>query len=259
MAGDWNRRLHLGTSGYVYGHWKGIFYPRGVPPSRWLEYYARFFDTVELNGTFYRLPPETAVDRWRENVPADFLFVCKGSRFLTHMKRLLDTGLGLERFYRPVLRLGVKLGPILWQLPPTFKKPDLARLDRFLAAQPEGTRHAIEFRDPAWYTKEVCDLLDRYGAAFCEHDRVDRAPPRLTGGWRYIRFHGPSGGGYHGRYGTRRLEPFARKLKTWLKGGREAFVYFNNDMCGAALYDAQELGRLLGLPIRISLPPWREQ
>jgi uncharacterized protein YecE (DUF72 family) len=236
-------RLRIGTSGYLYKHWRGVIYPPRVAQRDWLPLYARFFDTVEMNATFYRLPTPEAVARWREIVPEDFLFAVKGSRYLTHMKRLLDSGEGLRRFYFPVVRLAEKLGPSLWQLPPHMK-PDLERLDGFLSHLPPG-RHAVEFRDPAWYAEAVCDVLDAHGAAFCEHDNVRRPPPRLTGGWRYLRFHGTTGK-YTGRYGADGLRPHADDLLAWARRGRDAYVYFNNDLGGHAVHDALTLLALVG-------------
>ncbi len=246
-------RIHLGTSGFVYKHWKGLLYPEKLPARRWLERYAQVFSTVEMNTTFYRLPTAEAVDRWRDESPKGFIFAFKGSRFLTHMKRLTDTTVGVRRYFDLVLRLGSKLGPILWQLPPQMTRPDPERLARFLAAMPKGTRHAFEVRSDGWYTDEVCDVLDRYGCAFCEHDLVRRQPPRVTGGFRYIRFHGATGK-YQGRYGRDGLEPWAKDLKSWRRKGREAWVYFNNDLHGHALYDALELSDLLGEPLEAELP-----
>src|SRR6266581_2690348 len=159
-------RIRVGTSGYAYKHWRDLLY-EGVPPPRWLERYAQVFDTVELNATFYRLPSASMVDGWRDRTPRGFLFACKGSRYITHMKRLKDPGPALERYFEVVLRLGPKLGPILWQLPPRMNRPDLPRLDDFLARVPQQLRHAVEFRNAAWYTGEVCEVLDRHGAAFC--------------------------------------------------------------------------------------------
>lgn len=242
--------IHLGTSGYVYKHWRGLFYPAGLPASRWLPYYARVFSTVELNATFYRLPTPEAVDGWRERVPDGFLFAAKGSRFISHMKRLTETGVGLERFYGPVRRLGSKLGPVLWQLPPQMKNPDVARLENFLAHLPRDVRHAFEFRDAAWYRDDVLEVLDRYGAALCEHDLVPVRPPAVTGGFRYLRFHGATAR-YDGRYGRAALRPVARALKKWRDGGHTAWVYFNNDLHGYALLDAFDLSELLGEPVHL--------
>lgn len=167
----------------------------------------------------------------------------KGSRYLTHMKRLLDAGVGLRRFFRVASRLGPKLGPVLWQLPPRMKL-DLPRLDRFLSRLPAG-RHAFEFRDPAWYTDGTCEVLDRHGAAFCEHDAVARDPPRLTGGFRYVRYHGTTGR-YAGRYGAAALRPRAESYLASAAAGADVFVYFNNDAGGHAVRDALDLLALVG-------------
>jgi uncharacterized protein YecE (DUF72 family) len=227
----------------MYRHWRGLLYPERLPQRLWLERYVRFFDTVEMNATFYRLPSKETVERWRDAAPRGFVFAVKGSRYLTHLKRLLDSGDGLRRFYEPVARFGPKLGPVLWQLPPQLK-PDLPRLDAFLARLPAG-RHAVEFRDPGWYTEETCDVLDRHGAAFCEHDNVRVDPPRLTGRFRYVRFHGTTGR-YSGRYGGEALRPFAERYLESAARGREVFVYFNNDIGGHAVHDALDLLALVG-------------
>jgi uncharacterized protein YecE (DUF72 family) len=242
-----NGRILVGTSGYVYRHWRGVFYPAGLPASRWLPFYAEVFPTLELNATFYRLPSVEAVARWRQQTPRRFLFACKGSRFLTHMKRLTDKGVGVRRFFSRVGALQHKLAVVLWQLPPQMKRADPERLDSFLAALPRGPRHAVEFRDEAWYTGEVARVLDARGAAFCEHDLVRRDPPARTGGFRYLRFHGTSGR-YAGRYGRAALRPVARDLLAWSRSGHDAFVYFNNDAHGHAVTDALELTSLLTEP-----------
>jgi uncharacterized protein YecE (DUF72 family) len=245
--------IWLGTSGYVYKHWARIFY-EGVPQRRWLQHYAAVFRTVELNNTFYRLPTPQMVDGWRKNSPPGFLFACKGSRFLTHMKRLLEHGEGLTRFFDLVNRLGRKLGPILWQLPAQMNKADEGRLESFLQALPPNRRHVFEFRSEAWYTQAICRVLDRHGVAFCEHDLVAKRPPRLTGPFRYLRFHGASSK-YSGRYGKSALAPFAGDLSRWSAQGGEIYAYFNNDLHGHALMDALELSELLGDPLPVHLHP----
>jgi uncharacterized protein YecE (DUF72 family) len=238
--------IHLGTSGYVYRDWKDVFYPKGLPAIRWLDHYSQVFPTVELNATFYRLPTATAVDGWRDRTPPGFRFAAKGSRYLTHMKRLRDPGPGIERYFELISRLGKKLSVVLWQLPPQMNRADPERLAGFLAKLPRrGLRHAVEFRSGAWYTEEVCEVLDAFGAAFCEHDLVASTPPRLTGGFRYLRFHGATGK-YRGRYGKRALRPFARDL---LRGSGDAYVYFNNDHFAHAIRDALDLSELLGEPL----------
>jgi uncharacterized protein YecE (DUF72 family) len=243
--------IRLGTSGFSYPDWKHLLY-EGVPQRKWLEHYAQVFRTVELNATFYRLPAEKTVDRWREETPGGFLFACKGSRYLTHMKRLTDEGPGIRRFFDKVDRLKQKLGPILWQLPPTLKKANLELLESYLSRLPKGRRHVFEFRAEDWYREEVCRVLDRHGAAFCEHDLVGRLPPRTTGGFRYIRFHG-AGARYSGRYKKKALEPWARDLESWSAQGRDAFVYFNNDQFGHALMDALDFSELLDQPVPLEL------
>ena len=250
-------RIHLGTSGYVYPHWREVLYPKGLPACDWLSQYASVFSTVELNATFYRLPTENAARCWREGTPKGFRFAAKGSRFLTHMKRLTETGVGLERFYAPLRALGEKLSVVLWQLPAQMSHPNLERLDAFLAAQPTGLRQVFEFRHPNWYVEEVAAVLDRHGCAFCEHDLVDLRPPRVTGGFRYLRFHGRLG--YRGLYGRRRLQPWAEDLSAWRDGGRDAYVYFNNDLEGHAVHDALELADLLGAALPSLLEEGLEQ
>jgi uncharacterized protein YecE (DUF72 family) len=238
--------IHLGTSGYSYDHWRHVFYPEGLPTSRWLEHYARIFSTVELNTTFYRLPTARAVDGWREGTPPGFSFAAKGSRYLTHMKRLTDPGPGIDRYFQLIHRLGKKLSVVLWQLPPQMNRADPERLARFLERLPRhGLRHAVEFRSPSWYAAEICDVLDASGAAFCEHDLVRLRPPRVTGGFRYLRFHGATGK-YRGRYGKKALRPFARNLLRW---PGDAYVYFNNDHFGHAIRDALDLSELIGEPL----------
>ena len=238
--------IHLGTSGYVYDDWRHVFYPRGLPTRRWLEHYSAIFPTVELNATFYRLPTPSAVDGWREGTPRGFRFAAKGSRYLTHMRRLKDPGPGIERYFELILRLGRKLSVVLWQLPPQMNRADPDRLAGFLDKLPRrGLRHAVEFRSAAWYSETICDVLDAHGAAFCEHDLVPARPPRLTGEFRYLRFHGATGK-YRGRYGKRALRPFARDLRGF---AGDAYVYFNNDHFGHALRDALDLSELLGTPL----------
>lgn len=239
--------LFVGTSGYLYPHWRGILYPPGLAVSKWLPRYAEVFATVELNTTFYRLPSVEAVDRWRQTTPPGFLFACKGSRFLTHLKRLREVDTGVTRYFEPVRRLRRKLGPVLWQLPPQMNKADPQRLDAFLGALPRKLRQVVEFRSDAWYVDEICDVLDKHRVAFCEHDLLAAHPPRFTGGFRYLRFHGATGK-YQGRYGRSGLRAIAKELEDWRAGGHDAFAYFNNDTRGYAVFDALELLDLLGQP-----------
>jgi uncharacterized protein YecE (DUF72 family) len=237
--------VRVGCSGWNYRDWRGAVYPPGLPAARWLEHYAARFDTVEVNTTFYRLPARDAVARWVEQTPERFVFAVKGSRFLTHMKRLTDTGQGLERFYERIepLVASRRLGPVLWQLPERFHRDD-ERLDRWLAALPAG-RHALEFRHPSWFHPEVEALLRARGAALVIADRrgLDFQTHAMTAGWTFVRFHHGSRG-RRGNYSHSELEAWCRRLSGWA-GEREVFAYFNNDWEAFAPRNAATLARCL--------------
>src|SRR5579872_5068794 len=152
--------VYIGTSGWHYQHWRGPFYPEKLPASKMLEFYTQHFDTVELNNTFYRLPPEKGLAQWRETTPAHFRFAAKGSRYLTHMKKLKDPEKGVGNFFSRVDQLGAKLGPIVFQLPPHWGA-DPGRLDEFLQSLPPRRRYAFELRDPSWHAEDVYRILRR--------------------------------------------------------------------------------------------------
>ncbi|MGZ3447501.1 MAG: DUF72 domain-containing protein [Myxococcaceae bacterium] len=247
-------RVLVGTSGYLYQHWRNVLYPPGLGTGRWLGRYASLFSTLELNTTFYRLTTANAAARWRETTPPGFVFAAKGSRYITHMKKLKDPAEALTRFFTPLTPLRSKLAVVLWQLPPRFDVDALPRLDAFLAALPRPFRYAVEFREPSWYLPETCEVLDAHGAAFCEHDLVPLPPPRLTGGFRYLRFHG-AGAKYGGRYGPAALDPVARDLLRTRRRGVDAYVFFNNDIGGHAVHDALTLRTALGETMRLDTPP----
>jgi uncharacterized protein YecE (DUF72 family) len=236
------KRIQVGTSGWHYTHWKGRFYPADVRAADRLNYYAERFDIVELNNTFYRLPTETAVLRWKETSPPDFHFAVKGSRYLTHMKKLKDPSLGLERFFSPVDLLGSKLGPVLFQLPPHWEV-DENRLHVFLEALPPGNRYAFEFRDPSWNTKSVYKLLARFQAAYCIFDLAGfQSPLELTTDFTYLRLHGP-GRRYEGSYDDSTLRSWAKRLRGW--DLTSAYVFFDNDQAAYAPQNAIRLQSLL--------------
>ncbi|MHB1361279.1 MAG: DUF72 domain-containing protein [Thermoleophilia bacterium] len=241
--------LRIGTSGWNYSHWRQIFYPRGMKQAEWLTFYAQSFDTVEINTTFYRLPKPEYVENWAASVPEGFLFAVKGSRYLTHVKRLGDTGEPVERFFDLMSRFGEKAGPILWQLPPQMKL-DGDRLAAFVSALPGGWRHAFEFRHPSWFCGEVYDILERAGAALVIGDHPDR--PReviLTAGWTYLRFHY---GEEEGRYSSDQLQRWAGRIRDLTAEGADFYIYFNNDWRGYAINNARELGRMLAIASRLS-------
>jgi uncharacterized protein YecE (DUF72 family) len=240
--------IRIGCSGWNYQHWRdGVFYPPRLPPRRWLEHYARHFDTVEVNMTFYRLPKETAVSNWVRESPPGFVFAVKMSRYVTHIKRLRDLPPSLELFYsriRPLVGTP-KLGPVLWQLPATFRRDD-ERLAQTLEALPPG-RHCFEFRHESWFAEEVYELLRRSGVALVIGDTPERPfqAHELTTGWTFIRFHH----GTRGRlsnYSERELEEWAERIEDWAGRG-DVYAYFNNDRNGYAVRNGLWLKRRLGV------------
>jgi uncharacterized protein YecE (DUF72 family) len=239
-----NDGIHIGCSGWHYKHWKGPFYPEKLPASKMLDYYAQHFDTVELNTTFYRLPPENGVDQWRESTPPGFTFAAKGSRFITHMKKFSDPALAIERYFERVDRLGSKLGPIVFQTPPWWEA-NLERLDAFCDALPRRHRYAFELRNPTWHTADCYRILKRHNAAFCVFEIAGfHSPIELTADWTYVRLHGP-GGAYQGSYPDETLRTWAERLRSWSADLRAAYVYFDNDQAGYAVGNALELKRMV--------------
>ena len=207
-----------------------------------LAYYARHFDIVELNNTFYKLPAEEAVKAWRESTPARFRFAAKGSRFLTHMKKLTDTGRGIDRFFGRVDLLGRKLGPVVFQLPPRWRV-NVERLAAFCEALPRGHRYAFEFREPSWNQKAVFEVLRKFRAAYCIFELAGvRSPCEITTDFTYIRLHGP-GEAYQGSYDDRALRKWARRLRDW--DLRTAYVFFDNDEAGYAPKNAMRLREMV--------------
>lgn len=231
--------IRIGTSGWVYPHWQGIFYPKDLPASEWFAYYASAFDTVEINNTFYRLPKVETFERWRRQAPHGFLYSVKANRFITHMKKLKNPEMSVPHFYERALRLGPTLGPLLFQLPPRWKA-DLVRLEGFLRCVPGKCTNVVEFRDQTWLVEGVFNLMERYGVSHCIHDmRPLRIPIRLTSGTAYLRFHGDP---FHdGGYTRRHLKSWAGRMKDWSDAGLDVYAYFNNDVGGHAIRDASAL------------------
>ena len=235
-------QVHVGCSGWQYRHWRGDFYPAELPQTRWFAHYALFFDTVEINNSFYRLPEATTFAKWRQQAPRHFVYAVKASRFLTHMKKLKDPEEPVGRLFSRAVELRGKLGPVLYQLPKQMPK-NVERLAAFLDLLPERVRHVIEFREPSWYDEQVMRLLRQHNVALCLHDMPGSETPRvLTARFAYVRFHGATGR-YNGAYSTDALLRWAEWL---LATAVPAFVYFNNDLFGHALMDAMELSGLLG-------------
>jgi uncharacterized protein YecE (DUF72 family) len=237
--------IHIGTSGYHYKHWRGPFYPERFSPARMLSFYSERFQTVELNTTFYRLPPKKAVEEWAASTPNHFLFAAKGSRFITHMKKLKDPEIALDRYFDHLTPLGRKLGPIVFQLPP-FWECNFDRLNYFLNALPPRRRYAFEFRNATWHTAPVYRLLEKFNAAFCPWDLAGcQSPVRLTADWTYVRLHGPGPGKYQGSYSSSALNGWARRIETWARELKAVFIYFDNDSQGLAVHDALALRRIV--------------
>lgn len=232
--------IRIGCSGWVYKHWRGILYPTGLPQTRWFGRYAEEFDTVEINNSFYRLPKPETFDKWREQAPPGFCYTVKANRFLTQAKKLKDCEEPLERMMSAVRHLGDRLGPILYQLPPRMSI-NLERLESFLAIVPKDIANVFEFRHPSWYEQATYDLLDRYGAGFCVHDMAGSASPQVAvGPVAYVRFHGGEGK-YWGRYSDEALLGWSDWLIGEARRGRTCWCYFNNDINGDAIHDAQTL------------------
>jgi uncharacterized protein YecE (DUF72 family) len=214
-------------------------YPQGAPARTWFSLYAQRFDTVEINNTFYRLPPESTVDHWAEQAPEAFCYAVKVGQFGSHRMKLKDAASWLPRHLDRVERLGPHLGPNLVQLPPRWRR-NAERLDEMLSVAPSSLRWAVEVRDPSWLHDDVFDVLARHDAALCIHDLLVDHPWERTAKWSYLRFHGPRAveDKYRGRYGPRRLTRVADRIEAWLDEGTDVFAYFNNDYDGHAVADA---------------------
>jgi uncharacterized protein YecE (DUF72 family) len=230
--------IRIGTSGWLYYHWQGRFYPEDLPKSKWFEYYSRQFDSVELNNTFYRMPRKQTIKNWHTNAPENFLYAVKASRFITHIKRLNGVDEPVQTFYETMTLLKEKLGPVLFQLPPSMQQ-NLELLKSFLKLLPENPKPVIEFRNKSWFDNGTYDLLRKYNAAFCIHDLVGNESPRIqTSDTIYIRFHGTAGR-YEGNYSDKALTDWAKWIRR--QKVRSVFVYFNNDYNAYAVDNAKQL------------------
>ncbi len=240
--------IYIGTSGYVYNHWgRGVVYPEDLPQKRWLEFYAKYFRTVELNVTFYRLPAKSAFQGWKRRTPKDFSFAVKGSRFITHLKRLKDVDDSLKVLFDRASCLKEKLSVVLWQLPPKFKI-NLDRLTEFVRClkKYKYTRHSFEFREESWFCKEVYEILKDADMSLCLADwpRFEVEVPD-TASFVYLRRHGAAGELYSGSYSETQLREDAKKIKRWQSQGKDVYIYFNNDAHGWAIKNALSLSRML--------------
>ncbi|MBN2397463.1 MAG: DUF72 domain-containing protein [Deltaproteobacteria bacterium] len=239
-------KIHIGTSGWHYNHWRGPFYPDAIASGDMLPYYAGKFHTVEINSSFYRLPKKSTLEMWKQAVPPDFVFAVKGSRYITHMKKLKDPSTGVPPLLDAVSVLGKQAGPLLFQLPPHWhSNPE--RLDTFLQFLPGDLRYAFEFRDPSWFSDEIYQILANRGAAFCIYHLAGYLSPKeVTADFVYVRLHGP-GGAYQGRYDEAALSGWVGTFSTWQDQGKEIFCYCDNDEAGHAARDALRLKEKLSI------------
>jgi len=249
-------RFLIGTSGWVYSHWQGIFYPENLPAKNKLKYFSQHFKTTEINYSFYHLPRPSTYQNWYKQVPADFIFAVKASRFITHIKRLKRIKEAWQQFIENALNLKEKLGPILFQFPPSFKitEENIKRLENFLKVlkgdslkfKVYSLRFAMEFRHESWCNEKTYKLLEKYNCAWVIADspsypRADVA----TADFVYIRLHG-SKVLFSSKYTKNELNSLAEKIKRWLKQNLDIYCYFNNDFHGYAIENAKELLKLCG-------------
>lgn len=237
-------QFYIGTSGWHYVHWRDRFYPAKLPKAKWLEFYASNFNTVELNNSFYRLPTEAAFTTWRDSSPSDFVYAVKVSRFITHIKRLKNTGDAVEKFINRARILGEKLGPLLYQLPPNMHRNDEV-LESFISSLPDGVRHVVEFRHQSWLDEEVFQILRRYNTGFCVFDMPSISCPLIaTADFAYIRFHGSSAL-YSSCYSDEELTGWGNRLADLASKLKVVYVYFNNDVEAFAIRNAVTLRNYL--------------
>lgn len=237
---DITGNIYIGTSGWHYKHWKGNFYPANMPQRDYLNHYLQFFKTVEINNSFYKLPAADTFACWRKAVPEDFIFAVKGSRFITHMKKLKDPEQSFAKFIHQVGFLEEKLGPILFQLPPMWNL-NYQRLKIFLEMLPAYYRYTIEFRNANWYDERVYELLREHKVAFCIYELEGHmSPMEVTADFVYVRLHGPEGK-YAGSYSDTALQWWANQALTWSLQGKHVYIYFDNDQNGYAVFNAQTL------------------
>ena len=239
-------KLYIGTSGYIYPHWTGVFYPQKLSSQEKLRYYSRYFKTVEINYSFYHLPQPSTYKNWYSNTPKDFLFAIKASRFITHIKRLKGVKIAWRSFIGNALILKDKLGPVLMQFPPSFQatEENIKRLKKFFQFLDKSNRKiklAIEFRHKTWCQEKIYKLLREHNIAWviADSSRFPKAE-QVTAKFVYVRMHGGEAL-YSSDYSSKELKQWAEKIKKWLHRGLNVFVYFNNDASGYAIKNAQEL------------------
>jgi uncharacterized protein YecE (DUF72 family) len=238
-------KLHIGTSGFSYDHWKGVFYPERLKSRQWLEFYCRSFDTVELNSSFYHLPAAKVVDSWRERTPGDFVYAVKASRYITHRLKLSGVDESLKLLYDRMEHLGPKLGPILFQLPPSMKI-DPNKLSKFCGLLKDNHRHVFEFRHESWDTGETMSILREHNSCACFVSMPGiESVEEVTSDFVYIRFHGAEKL-YASKYTKKQLGAWRDLINEYRKSNLDIYAYFNNDYNAFAVENALTLKELLG-------------
>jgi uncharacterized protein YecE (DUF72 family) len=236
-------KLFIGTSGWLYPHWKGNFYPEDLKTKDQFRFYQQHFDTVELNNSFYRLPGRETFLKWKKTTKPGFIFSVKANRFITHMKKLKDPAEPMKRMMYSARGLGQKLGPVLFQLPPKWQK-NTERFREFLKTLPKKGRFVFEFRETSWYEEDILSLLKSKNCAFCIYELAGHLSPlEVTADFVYVRLHGP-GNKYQGSYPMATLKKWAARIREWRRAGRDVYVYFDNDQAGYAAFNALTLQRL---------------
>ncbi len=233
-------KVFIGTSGWTYNHWRGVFYPEGVKQGEWFKFYSERFKTVEINATFYRLMPETTFKGWANKAPRDFCFAVKMWRLITHRKYLKECTSQVQDFMNRCKLLGKFLGPILIQLPPNFKI-DIGLLANFLSILPQPFDYTVEFRNNEWMCEDVYKILRENKISFCIYHHPQIQCPRvITSDIVYIRFHG-KGIRYSGKYTKDDIGEWGEFIKDCLDNDLRVYAYFNNDFRGYAVENAMEL------------------
>jgi uncharacterized protein YecE (DUF72 family) len=242
--GQRSARIYIGTSGWTYNHWIKVFYPPDCPKAKWLEFYAAHFRAVELNASFYRLPKAQTFVNWRKRTPDDFLWALKASRYITHVRRLTEVAEPLERLYHAVEGLKEKLGPILFQLPPSLRFHEEV-FGHFCSNLKKDRLHALEVRHASWEHQKAIDMLRDHNIALCASDTAGRYPyiEEDTASFIYIRLHG-SQQLYASEYSEVELQAYAQKIRQWAK---DTYLYFDNDYHGYAVKNARRMQEIIGL------------
>ncbi|MEX0719629.1 MAG: DUF72 domain-containing protein [Balneolaceae bacterium] len=234
-------KIHIGTSGWNYKHWKGTFYPEDLPQNKWLDFYKNQLDTVEVNNSFYKLPNKDTLKKWKEEVPKDFIFAAKANRYITHRKKLKEPKDSLKKMLDNFKAFGENLEPILFQLPPNWNFNE-ERLQNFINELPEDYIYTFEFRDKSWLNDTTYDMLKDRNIALCIYELAGfQSPVEVTADFVYIRLHGPTNQKYQGKYSKDQLSGWADNLKKWKKKDLDVYLYFDNDERGYAAQNAQEL------------------